>query len=106
MNSINHFPSIFNVNYIVFEKNDTAFLLQGYVYSNQKKYYTTIPVEILRLSRLIEHSLGGQIMQRIWDRLYSSTDPIVEVNPKKHLNMDIRLKSSELGILTNKLKTA
>ena len=55
---------------------------------------------------MIEHSLGGQIMQRIWDRLYSSTDPIVEVNPKKHLNMDIRLKSSELGILTNKLKTA
>ena len=105
MKSLNHFPSTFNVNYIVFEKNDTAFLLQGYVYSNQK-YYTTIPVDILRLSRLIEHSLGGQIMQRIWDRFYSSSDPIVEVNPKKHLKMDIRLKSSELGILTNKLKTA
>ena len=45
-------------------------------------------------------------MQRIWDRFYSSSDPIVEVNPKKHLKMDIRLKSSELGILTNKLKTA
>ena len=97
MKSLNHFPSTFNVNYIVFEKNDTAFLLQGYVYSKEKKYYTTIPVDILRLSRLIEHSLGSQIMQRIWDRFYSSSDPIVEVNPKKHLKMDIRSKIIRFG---------
>ena len=61
----------FNVNYIVYEKGDTAFLLEGYINLKKKKYYTTIPIEILRLSRLIEKSEGTEIMQFIWERFYS-----------------------------------
>ena len=62
----------FNVNYIVYEKGDTAFLLEGYIKLKKKKYYTTIPIEILRLSRLIEKSEGAEIMQFICCLLYTS----------------------------------
>ncbi len=96
----------FNINYIVYEKGDTAFLLEGYINLNKKKYFTTIPIEILRLSRIIEKKEGAHIMQFIWKRFYSSNDPVVEISPIKHLKRNLNLNTSDLGLSTNQLKIA
>ncbi len=96
----------FNVNYIVYEKGDTAFLLEGYIKLKNKKYFTTIPIEILRLSRLIEKSEGTEIMQFIWNRFYSSNDPVVEFSPNKHLKRTINLNTCDLGLTNHQLKIA
>ena len=49
-------------------KKGYSLSLEGYIKLKKKKYYTTIPIEILRLSRLIEKSEGAEIMQFIWKR--------------------------------------
>ena len=96
----------FNVNYIIYEKGDTAFLLEGFIKLKKKKYFTTIPIEILRLSRIIEKSEGAEIMQFIWRRLYSSNDPVVEISPNKHLKRTICLNTSDLGLTHHQQKIA
>ena len=42
----------FQVNYIIYEKNDTAILLDGAVTINNKNYYTSIPIDLVRFSHL------------------------------------------------------
>ena len=96
----------FNVNYIIYEKGDTAFLLEGFIKLKKKKYFTTIPIEILRLSRIIEKSEGAEIMQYMWKRLYSSNDPVVEISPNKHLKRIICLNTCDLGLTHHQLKIA
>ena len=81
-------------------------LIQKHINLKKKKYYTTIPIEILRLSRLIEKSEGTEIMQIIWKRFYSSNDPVVEISPNKHLKRTINLNTSDLGLTNHQLKIA
>ena len=79
----------FNVNYIVYEKGIQPFFRRIYQ-AKEEKYYTTIPIEILRLSRLIEKSEGAEIIVYL-EEVYSSNDPVVEISPNKHLKRTINL---------------
>ena len=43
MKSNNNSLNTFKVNYIIYEKNDTAVLLDGIANINNKQYHTTFP---------------------------------------------------------------
>ena len=43
---------------IIYEKNDTAILLDGAFYINDKAYFTSIPLNLVRFSYLCEKTIG------------------------------------------------
>ena len=64
----------FQVNYIIYEKNDTAILLDGAVKIDDKNYYTSIPLDLVRFSHLCEKTISlsahAWLMQR--EKYFSS----------------------------------
>ena len=55
----NHYKNnTFHVNYVIYEKNDTAILLDGVVTKNHKQYFTAIPIDPVNFSYLCEKAIG------------------------------------------------
>ena len=52
MTTKNDLKNLFKVNYIIYEKNDSAVLLDGVAQINNKSYYTSIPLDIVRFTYL------------------------------------------------------
>ena len=50
MTTENILNTLFKVNYIIYEKNDNAVLLDGVAYIDNKTYFTSIPLDIVRFT--------------------------------------------------------
>tara|TARA_B100001287_G_C22198627_1_gene306904 strand:- start:98 stop:424 length:327 start_codon:yes stop_codon:yes gene_type:complete len=99
--------NLFEVHFIIHEKQDNSVLLNGTFLINNKKYYTDIPLDFLKFSRLCEKLIGLDKSKSIWKRLFNNNDLVAEVSPKKHLNLSMLIKPEDLDINTNyKLKIA
>ena len=101
------FHNLFEVHFIIHEKQDNSVLLNGAYWINNKKYYTDIPLDFLKFSHLCEKIIGLDKSKSIWKRLFNNNDLVAEVSPVKHLNLPIYMNPEDLGINTNyKLKSA
>lgn len=101
------FHNLFEVYFIIHEKQDNSVLLNGAYWINNKKYYTDIPLDFLKFSHLCEKIIGLDKSKSIWKRLFNNNDLVAEVSPVKHLNLPIYMNPEDLGINTNyKLKSA
>ncbi|MEK9619422.1 MAG: hypothetical protein VW078_04945 [Flavobacteriales bacterium] len=98
----------FQVNYIIYEKNDTAILLDGAVRINNKNYYTSIPIDLVRFSHLCEKRIGFQKTNSLWNKLIGDNDQVCEIIPKNHLGEDLIFSTNETFINQHlfQLKTA
>ncbi len=98
----------FQVNYIIYEKNDTAILLDGAVRINNKNYYTSIPLDLVRFSHLCEKTIGFQKTNSLWNRLTVENDQVCEIVPKNYLGEDLIFSTNETFINQHlfQLKTA
>ena len=85
----------FQVNYIIYEKNDTAILLDGAFYINDKAYFTSIPLNLVRFSYLCEKTIGFQKTNIIWNNLLNNNDQVSEITPKKFLGNDLIISTNE-----------
>ena len=90
--------SFFEVYYIIYEKDDSAILLNGAYVINNKKYYTDIPLEPLKFSHLCERSIGMNKTNLIWNRLMNNNDLVAEVSPLKHVNELLSFRSIDIGL--------
>ena len=88
----------FQVNYIIYEKNDTAILLDGAVKIDDKNYYTSIPLDLVRFSHLCEKTIGFQNTNYLWSRLTGNSDQVCEIAPKNHLGKDLSFSTNETFI--------
>ncbi|MEJ6754249.1 MAG: hypothetical protein QNK57_03655 [Flavobacteriales bacterium] len=98
----------FQVNYIIYEKNDTAILLDGAVKIDDKNYYTSIPLDLVRFSHLCEKTIGFQNTNYLWSRLTGNSDQVCEIAPKNHLGKDLIFSTNETFLNQHlfQLKTA
>jgi hypothetical protein len=92
----NHYTNnTFHVNYVIYEKNDTAILLDGIVTKNNKQYYTSIPIEPMKFSFLCEKTIGYEKTDWMWSRLFKNQDLVTELVPKNHLGTELSFSSKE-----------
>jgi len=100
--------NLFEVRYIIYEKNDSAILLNGTMSIDNKKYFTSIPLEPIRFSFLCEQAIGYEKTNLMWSLLFDKYDPICEICPQINLGIDIFITKEDLGISNNQvtLKTA
>ena len=85
MRTNNNCLNTFKVNYIIYEKNDTAVLLEGSAKINNKKYRTTFPLDLVRFAYLCEKAIGLKKTNSIWDNLLKVNDQVSELSPKDFL---------------------
>jgi hypothetical protein len=90
--------NLFEVYFIIHEKEDNAVLLNGAYMINNKKFFTDIPVDFLKFSHLCEKVIGIEKSKSIWNRLFNNNDLVAEVSPKKHMNLSMLFQSEDLGI--------
>ena len=98
----------FQVNYIIYEKNDTAILLDGAFYINDKAYFTSIPLNLVRFSYLCAKTIGFQKTNIIWNNLLNNNDQVSEIAPKNFLGNDLIISANESFLKQQlfKIKTA
>ena len=77
MRTNNNCLNTFKVNYIIYEKNDTAVLLEGIAKINNKKYHTTFPIDLVRFTYLCEKAIGL--------KKTNFNDQVSELSPKDFL---------------------
>ena len=85
MRTNNNCLNTFKVNYIIYEKNDTAVLLEGIAKINNKKYHTTFPIDLVRFTYLCEKAIGLKKTNSIWDNLLKVNDQVSELSPRDFL---------------------
>ena len=85
----------FYVNYVIYEKNDTKILLDGYIKKNNKNYFTSIPIDPLKFSFLCEKTIGYERTDYLWCNLFKSHDQVVELAPENHLGIPLNFSSLE-----------
>lgn len=87
------------VNYIIYENNDTALLLNCVVRKNNKTYSSNIPIELIRFSKLIKEDLKySNSLSIIAENLFNSEFPINQVSPLKILKMEMYFNLNKLLI--------
>ncbi len=92
----NHYKNnTFHVNYVIYEKNDTAILLDGVVTKNHKQYFTAIPIDPVNFSYLCEKAIGFEKTNHLWSHLFTNSDLVTELIPKHHLGLELNFSSSE-----------
>tara|TARA_Y100000385_G_C12700892_1_gene470495 strand:+ start:320 stop:622 length:303 start_codon:yes stop_codon:yes gene_type:complete len=92
----NHYKNnTFHINYVIYEKNDTAILLDGVVTKNHKQYFTSIPIDPVNFSYLCEKTIGYEKTNYLWSQLFTNSDLVTELIPKHHLGLDLSFSSSE-----------
>ena len=108
MKTENDSKNLFKVNYIIYEKNDTAVLLAGVAYINNKPYYTSIPLDIVRFTHMCEQIIGLKKTQLMWSLLLKNNDQVSEIIPNDHMghHMVFSENSSFIKSYLFKLKTA
>ena len=98
----NHYKNnTFHVNYVIYEKNDTAILLDGVVTKNNKQYFTSIPIDPVNFSFLCEKAIGYEKTNWLWSKLFKTTDLVTELAPQYDLGTELNFSSSEARFNTN-----
>ena len=89
-------------------KNDTALLIDGVYVINNKKYFTSIPLEPVHFSYLCEQSIGYEKTNALWTYLLDHPDQVTELAPLHHLGMPLVFSNnlSVLSSLPSQLKSA
>ena len=108
MRTDNNSKTIFKVNYIIYEKNDTAVLLDGIAHIDNKTFHTSIPLDIVKFTHLCEQIIGLKKTNLMWAFLLSSNDQVSEIMPNDYLNHSMIFSNNELFINSHlfKLKIA
>jgi|TARA_X000001036_G_C20394152_1_gene689905 hypothetical protein len=98
----------FHVKYVIYEKNDTALLIDGVSIINNKEYYTSIPLEPVQFSYLCEQSIGYEKTNALWAYLLDNPDQITELAPLHHLGVPLVFSNNISGLsnLHSQLKSA
>lgn len=91
----NNSLNTFKVNYIIYEKNDTAVLLDGIANINNKQYHTTFPIDLVRFTYLCEKSIGLNKTNSIWDTLLKVNDQVSELSPNDFLGHQMIFSGNE-----------
>ena len=81
----NHYKNnTFHVNYVIYEKNDTAILLDGVVTKNHKQYFTAIPINPVNFSYLCERAIGfekrNQTYPQLTDHYFTGDYPVKPID--------------------------
>ena len=108
MTTKNNSKTLFKVNYIIYEKNDSAVLLDGVVHINNKSYYTSIPLDIVRFTHICEQIIGLKKTNLMWSLLLKNNDQVSEIIPNEYLGHPM-IFSDNLSFINSylfKLKTA
>ena len=98
----NLFKNSLNYEITIYEKNDTAILLDGVVTKNHKQYFTAIPIDPVNFSYLCEKAIGFEKTNHLWSHLFTNTDLVTELIPKDHLGLELNFSSSEPRFNINK----
>ena len=108
MRLIKDSKTTFKVNYIIYEKNDSAVLLDGTAKIDDKIYHTSIPLDLVRFSHLCEQKFGLDKMNLIWSSLLKENDPVSEIAPNDFLGHNMIFSDNETLVNSYlfKLKTA
>ena len=108
MTTENDSKTLFKVNYIIYEKNDNAVLLDGIAHIDNKSYYTSIPLDIVRFTHLCEQIIGLKKTNLMWSLLLKNNDRVSEIIPNDYLghHMIFSENSSFISSYLFKLKTA
>lgn len=108
MTAENDSKTIFKVNYIIYEKNDTAVLLDGVAYIGHKNYYTSIPLDIVRFTHFCEQLLGLKKTNLMWSILLENDDLVSEIIPNDYLGHNMIFSDNETLVNSYlfKLKTS
>jgi hypothetical protein len=93
------------INYIVYELNDSALLLNCTIRKNNKSYFSNIPISIFQFSELILTLNDHQyILKRISESLFNKDLLINHVSPASLFNKQISVKIDDLFSMSNQLK--
>ena len=108
MTTKNDSKTLFKVNYIIYEKNDSAVLLDGVAQIDNKSYYTSIPLDIVRFTYLCEQVIGLKKTNLMWSLLLKNNDQVSEIIPNDYLghNMIFSHNLSFINSYLSKLKSA
>ena len=108
MTTKNDLKTLFKVNYIIYEKNDSSVLLDGVAQIGNKSYYTSIPFDIVRFTYLCEQVIGLKKTNLMWSLLLKNNDQVSEVIPNEYLghNMIFSENLSFINSYLLKLKSA
>jgi hypothetical protein len=98
MRLIKNSTTTFKVNYIIYEKNDSAVLLDGTAKIDDKIYHTSIPLDLVRFSHLCEQTFGLDKMNLIWSSLLKENDPVSEIAPNDFLGHNMIFSENEVMI--------
>jgi|TARA_B100000965_G_C19550908_1_gene739955 hypothetical protein len=98
MTTENDLKTLFKVNYIIYEKNDNAVLLDGVVHINNKSYYTSIPLDIVRFTHMCEQIIGLKKTNLIWSLLIKNNDQVSEIMPNDYLGHHMIFSDNSLFI--------
>ena len=108
MTTKNDSKTLFKVNYIIYEKNDSAVLLNGVATIDNKSYYTSIPLDIVRFTHLCEQVFGLKKTNLMWSLLLKNNDQVSEIIPSNYLGYSMIFSESLSSINSYlfKLKSA